>query len=101
MLTHYLQVCETSFVLLWPHTNRSEAGCNGAEEPLLTSQKAEGLKEGFSLEAKARTGAEAAMLPFTRQCCLVRRIDFTGNAWHPADHSAHDSWLLDICLQLS
>ena len=67
MLTHYHQVSEISFALLWLHTNRSEAGCNGAEEPLLTSQKAEGLKEGFSLEAKARTGAEAAMLPFTRQ----------------------------------
>ena len=34
----------------------------------LTSQKAEGLKEGFSLEANALTGADAAMLP-----CITRQ----------------------------
>ena len=33
----------------------------------LTSQKAEGMKEGFSLEANALTGADAAMLPCIMQ----------------------------------
>ena len=50
------------------------------QQPDLTSQKAEGTKEGFSLEANALTGADAAMLP-----CITRR----------AMASEHPRWWAD------
>ena len=47
----------------------------GLQQLSLTSQKAEGMKEGFSLEANALTGAEAAMLP-----CITQRANASQHA---------------------